>query len=134
MSRIIIPIGIDVDAVKAVFGCKDEALYSQLMKSYLFKKFYRVPTGNVHQVNLDVAVGVDISPVLESLADPRFVPPGVRDLHIALACEVEPNPRVQEGLAAVLHLVVTELGPIERVDSLQPETGALLRIEVHLAK
>lgn len=39
MGRIIIPIGIDIDAVKAVFGCKDEVLYNQLLKSDFFKKF-----------------------------------------------------------------------------------------------
>ena len=39
MGRIIIPIGIDIDAVKAVFGCKDEALYNQVLKSHFFKKF-----------------------------------------------------------------------------------------------
>lgn len=39
MGRIIIPIAIDIDFVHALFGCKDEALYNQLLKSEFFKKF-----------------------------------------------------------------------------------------------
>ena len=33
------PIGIDVEKVKNVFGCKDETLYHQLLNSDFFKKF-----------------------------------------------------------------------------------------------
>lgn len=39
MSRLLIPIGIDIDVVKNVFGCKDEILFNQLLKSDFFKKF-----------------------------------------------------------------------------------------------
>ena len=39
MSRIVIPIGVDIERIKNVFGCKDEALYRQLLNSDFFKKF-----------------------------------------------------------------------------------------------
>ena len=39
MGRVVVPIGIDVDKVKAVFGCKNEVLYNQLLKSDFFKKY-----------------------------------------------------------------------------------------------
>ncbi len=39
MGRIIIPIGIDIDRVQAVFGSKDELLFNQLLKSECYKKF-----------------------------------------------------------------------------------------------
>lgn len=39
MSRLIIPIGIDIDIVKNVFGCKDDVLFNQLLKSNFFKNF-----------------------------------------------------------------------------------------------
>ncbi len=39
MNRNIIPIGIDIDSVKSIFGSKDEVLFKQLLKSNFFKKF-----------------------------------------------------------------------------------------------
>jgi hypothetical protein len=39
MGRLVIPIGIDIETVKTVFGSKDEALYNKLLDSGFFKKF-----------------------------------------------------------------------------------------------
>lgn len=39
MNRIVIPIGIDIDSVKSLFGCKDEVLFNELINSNYFKKF-----------------------------------------------------------------------------------------------
>ena len=39
MNRIVILIGIDIENVKSVFGCKNEVLFNQLLESAFFKKF-----------------------------------------------------------------------------------------------
>lgn len=39
MSRIVIPIALDIDVIKNVFGSKNETLYNQLLTSEFFKKY-----------------------------------------------------------------------------------------------
>ncbi|MES2762381.1 MAG: hypothetical protein V4677_09240 [Bacteroidota bacterium] len=39
MGRLVIPIGIDINRVNAVFGSHDEVLFDQLVRSRYFKKF-----------------------------------------------------------------------------------------------
>ena len=39
MGRLVIPIGVDIDKVKSVFGSKDELLFKQILESPCFKKF-----------------------------------------------------------------------------------------------
>ena len=39
MNHLVISIGIDIDVVKNVFGCKDEVLYNQVLASDVFKAF-----------------------------------------------------------------------------------------------
>lgn len=39
MGQIAIPIGIDIDAVKQVFGSKDELLFNSILQSETYKKF-----------------------------------------------------------------------------------------------
>src|SRR5439155_4939880 len=82
--------------------------------------------------NLDAAIEIDIAPLVESLAEPRFVTLAASYLQIALPCEVEANASVQEVFVAVLHFIASALGPIKRVHSLQPEIAALLRVKAHL--
>jgi hypothetical protein len=38
MGRLVIPIGIDIDSVKAVFGSKNELLFEEIVRSECFKK------------------------------------------------------------------------------------------------
>ena len=39
MNRLVIPIGIDIEIIKSVFGSKNNILYHQLLNSTFFKKF-----------------------------------------------------------------------------------------------
>src|SRR5688572_4672340 len=62
-------------------------------------------------------------------ASPRLMAASVRDIDEALAREVEAQAGVQEGFAAILNVVVTDLREQKRVPALQPEVATLPRVK-----